>query len=155
MAKQIQLTQGKVTLVSDHRLDYLSQWKWHAHFNGCKWYAERKEGKKVIYMHREITNAPDGMDVDHLDRDGLNNTDENLRVCTRSQNLLNRGMYSNNKSGFTGVSWFKRDQKYRAQIQRDSKNIHIGYYLTAEEASRAYKEAEKQYSGEQTGGRYE
>lgn len=150
--KEIPLTQGKVALVSDHRYEWAMQWKWHAFFNGWKWYAVRKEGtlfRKSFYMHRELMGITDpAVEVDHRDNDGLNNTDENLRVCTSSQNKFNRGKQSNNHSGYKGVSWIGSKKKYRARIMIQGKDHLVGYFDDAITAARAYDRAAKQYHGD-------
>jgi hypothetical protein len=145
--KEIPLTQGKVAKVSDHRFDYLNQWKWHARKAGKKggtkiWYAARNEGKnphqKSVFMHRVIAGAAPDVDVDHFDGNGLNNQDENLRTCTKTQNAANRGKAPNNTSGYKGSSWSKRRNKWHAQIKHQGRNRSLGYFNSAEEAARAY-----------------
>lgn len=136
--KQIPLTRGMVALVSDHRFEYLNQWKWHAHPNkGGDMYAARKgKGNKFVFMHREIMGVTDPKtQVDHRDGDGLNNVDGNLRVCTHAQNMLNRKIHKNNTTGFKGVTRVNR--KWVAYIGANSKRIHIGYFSTPVEAAKA------------------
>ena len=95
--REIPLSQGKVALVSEHRYEYLSRFRWAA-FNSNKttnkkpkWYATRVarvDGKqKMIMMHREILGllgAGKSKHADHINGDGLDNRDENLRVATPS-----------------------------------------------------------------------
>lgn len=143
MTKEIALSQGMVALVDDDMYEYLSQWKWHAvkGSNG-KFYAVRLEGKgvrKYVAMHRVVANTPPGMDTDHIDdNDTLNNQRYNLRPCTRSQNQANRGRRADNTSGYKGVTWNKAKGKWIAQIRVYGKQIHIGNFVTAEKAARAY-----------------
>lgn len=147
MTKIIALTQGKVAQVSDHRFDYLNQWKWYANKDGNKWYARRNEGNKSVKMHRQITGVTDPeIDVDHRDGDGLNNTDENLRVCTATQNLANRGKTKRNTSGYKGVS--KIRGRWYADLMKGGKHVFRGYFSTAEEAARAYDKAAREHYGE-------
>jgi hypothetical protein len=139
----IPLTQGKVAVVSAHRYEYLSWWAWYARKdkkNGV-WYAERKDGRKTVSMHRQITNAPPDREVDHKDGDGLNNTDENLRVCTTSQNQANSRISSLNTSGFRGVSWNKRSGKWEAKIKHNGKRVYLGLFSDPKEAARMWDTA--------------
>lgn len=149
MTKQIPLTQGKFATVDDADYEWLNQWKWTAYRNGNNWYAIRfagqKKNRKGIAMHRLIANAPVGMDVDHKDHDGLNNTKGNLRVCTRAQNLRNRKMSKSN-SGYIGVH--KEGDGYRATIAVSGKTHYVGYFHSAEEAAKARDEAARKLHGE-------
>jgi hypothetical protein len=90
------LTQGKFTKVDDADYDRLSKHKWYAQKN-CRdglYYAargKRENGRVIkIYMHREIMNCPPGKEVDHENHKTLDNQQENLRACTRKENLKNR-----------------------------------------------------------------
>lgn len=76
--------------------------------------------------------------IDHIDRDRMNNKISNLRAATRAENNHNQGMREDNYSGYTGVTFHKRDKKHQAHIVSDNKKIHLGYFNTAEEAFRAY-----------------
>lgn len=87
-------------------------------------------------------------DIDHRDRDKSNNRWKNLRESSRSQNHANRAIGSKNTSGFKGVSLFRRDDTWRAQIQVNGENIHLGYYRTPEMAHKIYCKAAKKYFGE-------
>ena len=77
--------------------------------------------------------------LDHIDGNRLNNKISNLRSATNQQNAFNRKKHSNNTSGFTGVSYCKNINKYRAYIKYKYKHIHLGYFDTAENASIAYE----------------
>jgi hypothetical protein len=89
-----------------------------------------------------------GGDVDHVDRDRLNNDLSNLREVTSRENRLNSGMPRNNTSGFRGVCWCKAKQKWFAQIYYEGKKLHLGYFTSKEEAARAYDAAAKELNGE-------
>lgn len=156
--KEIQLTQGKVALVDDEDYEELSKYKWYANkqVNG-KLYAFRKAAQdsvthkiRPIYMHRVIMNTPQGMRTDHINNDGLDNRKVNLRVCTQSENLCNRGMNKNNTSGFKGVysRKDKRNSVWVAEVSIHGKKKYIGNYLTSQKAHEAYREACIKYHGE-------
>ena len=145
--KEIQLTQGKVALVDDEDYDYLMKWKWHAVKYSNNFYAARTqkicEGKKTaILMHRVIINNKNTkMHTDHINGNGLDNRKINLRICTHSQNLMNRGASINNKIRYKGVSYIEKINKFRVQIMVNKKNTTIGYYINPIDAARAYNEA--------------
>lgn len=97
-----------------------------------------------VLLHRWITNAPKGMDVDHRDNNTLKNTDDNLRVVTRSENMQNRkGPQRTSSSGIRGVFWHKKSRKWRAQCGVNGKYFHIGLFETIEEAEKAVIEFRK------------
>ncbi len=149
MTKQILLSQGKVALVSDHRFEFLNQWKWSAVKGKQTWYACRMDGRrpfrKHVYLHRIIMNAPRGLQVDHRDGDGLNCQDENMRLCANIENSRNKRI-KKNCSGFKGVH--RSGKKFYALIRVNYEHIYIGRFPTAEEAARAYDEAARKYHGE-------
>jgi hypothetical protein len=153
MAKEIQLTQGKVALVDDEDYEYLMQWKWFANKKGSTFYAVRSlhsnNVRKTIFMHRLITNNINTkMQTDHLNGNGLDNRKINLRICTTSQNSMNRGLQINNTTGFKGVNYDKFSNKFRAQIRVNNIYKNLGYYIDPKDAARAYNEAAIKYHGE-------
>ena len=93
---QIPLTQGQFAKVDILDYEWLSKHKWFAKksrpdgpYRAAR--SKRVNGQVVtVYMAREITNCPIGMEVDHRNRDELDNRRENLKVCTRQENLQNR-----------------------------------------------------------------
>lgn len=136
--KEIQLTQGQVALVDDEDFESLNQFKWCAHKHGNTFYAVRSiyaNGKQSIYMHGAIMG---GKGVDHIDGCGLNNQKSNLRLCTQSQNNMNRNKQGNTSSVYKGVYFSKRDKKWMARIKINRKFIYLGLYNTEVEAAKAY-----------------
>jgi len=142
--KEIQLTKGKVVVVDDDDYEWLNRWKWH--YNGR--YAVRWEGKKNIYMHREIMKTPGGMETDHINRDSLNNCRSNLRICTHAENIQNRNKQSNNTSGYNGVYWHKKAKKWVAGIRINQVRIYLGVYSIKEDAAKTYDQAARKLFGE-------
>jgi hypothetical protein len=152
MTKQIQLTQGQVAIVDDWWFDELNQHKWFADWSrGNKsFYATRTPiglfGKQTIRMHTVVAGTPKGFHTDHINHDTLDNRSENLRICTHSQNQMNKGKRSDNTSGYKGVR--KCGNSWQAQISTNKNNYYLGSYSTPEEAARAYDEAAKRLCGE-------
>lgn len=96
---------------------------------------------RTVLLHRLVMGDPAGMRVDHRDGDGLNNTRKNLRIATSAQNNRNQRMTERNTSGFKGVSWHKRDQKWRACIHVNNRYVHLGNFSKIEDARDAYANA--------------
>lgn len=134
----------KYAIVDNKDFEELNSHKWsHAVFNekrgsGRREVVMRTEKGKSIYMAIEIMKAPKGMKVDHKNKNPLDNRRTNLRICTNSQNLMNRGKTKVNKTGYKGVS--KAGNKFRAQITTNRKSEYIGTYSTAREAAHAFDE---------------
>lgn len=81
--------------------------------------------------------------VDHIDGNPLNNKISNLRACNHAENNQNTLKYKNNTTGWKGVDFHKKTQKYRARISAFGKSTVIGYFDTAEAAGLAYLDAKK------------
>lgn len=161
--KKIKLTQDQWALVDDEDYDRLSEHKWFASksrtadkFSATRNTPGRPNGEqRKILMHREITNAPKEKVVDHINGNPLDNRKENLRVCTQQENSWNRGKPKNNKSGYKGVTYYKKrdminelKKPWAAHIQSNGKKRYLGYYKTAQEAARAYDQKAIELFGE-------
>lgn len=146
MTKKIELTQGVYALVDDEDYEYLNNWKWYCSGG----YATRHSyiPYKTLLMHRVVMGNPDGKEVDHINHDKTDNRKSNLRICTREENARNHPIHKNNTSGFKGVTWNKKANKWQAQIRHCGKNVHIGVFEDKESASDAYKEMAKKLFGD-------
>lgn len=87
-------------------------------------------------------------EVDHKDRNGLNNKWDNLRPSTRNQNMMNTRLRSDNTSGHKGVSWNKEHNAWRVRIQVAGREKLIGYIKDYAEAVAAREKAAKAAYGE-------
>jgi hypothetical protein len=146
--KEIKLTQNKVALIDDEDFERINQYKWYAQKQKNNFYARRwirvgKYKQLAIRMHREIINAPKGSDVDHIDHNGLNNQRSNLRVCSRSQNLMNLNL----NNGYKCV-YLLSSGRYKCQIHYNKINYYYGTYDTPEEAALVYNKKAKELFGE-------
>lgn len=155
--KEIPLTQGKVTLVDDADYEWLNQWKWCAQSNKLSdvFYAQHGFNvcpglRKYIRMHRFILGMTDPkVQVDHRDRDGLNNQRLNLRVTDASGNVHNRGKIKTaTTSKYIGVARARGDVKFRAQIRLNGVLVHLGCFAWERDAANAYDSAAAKHFGE-------
>lgn len=115
------------------------------------YYAEAKipggEGKKTIFLHNLIMEPPDGLGVDHKDRDGLNCVRENLRYCTASQNAANR-QHIPKVRPYRGVYKDLSCASWIAKVMINGKYIIRCGFRTAAEAARGYNELAIEHHGE-------
>ena len=86
--------------------------------------------------------------VDHINGDRSDNRWCNLREATSSQNACNRRLTRSNKSGFKGVSWDRKSEKWRAQIERHGKKVCLGWFSCPQRAHDAYLQASVEMHGE-------
>jgi len=147
--KEIELSKGMVAIVSDCDYEFLMQHKWYL-WSTAGPYAARNvytdKGRRPLPMHRAVMiNAGfdiEGKHIDHIDRCGLNNTRENLRIATRSQNMANKRVSPGNSSRFIGVFLASRiERKWAARIAKNGKKLPLGIYGSEEEAAAAYDKA--------------
>ncbi len=100
-------------------------------------------------MHRQILGAEKGQQVDHINRNRLDNRRSNLRMCTPSENAKNAGKRRDGlTSNYKGVFFIARNGKYSAAIQVDRKRVSLGYYAVEEDAAYYYNEKAKELHGE-------
>lgn len=109
---------------------------------------QRKDGyveicvdKKIYLAHRLVFMFFNGYfpkEIDHINNIRNDNRIENLREVTHTQNQWNHALRKNNTSGYKGVCFNKKNNKWRAQIRHDSKKIYLGMFETPQEAYEAY-----------------
>ena len=130
--------------------DLIKDYCWHINKEGYV-VARDCDSKKVIKMHRLIMgclNCRITIDHKHGKHTKNDNRKDNLRICTSSQNGMNRDTFPNNMSGVTGVSYDKRSKKWVAYITVNRKRHNLGYYNNFEDAVNARKNGEEKYFGE-------
>jgi len=141
--KTIKLTKNYYALVDEEDFKKVNKINWYATEKRDKVYANTKNSKLQISMHRYILNIKDTkLYIDHINGNGLDNRKINLRLCSNSQNLANAPKSKNNISGYKGVVKVKRNYQLKnpfiSSITKNGKAYHLGYFETAELAAAAY-----------------
>lgn len=125
---------------------------WHRHRDGylrtrVDVYPNGKNHYEL--MHRWILGIKDtDVEIDHINGNVYDNRKLNLRIVEGSKNAKNLKLYVNNKSGHKGVSFSKRENRWKAYIQNDNQKIHLGTFLVYEDAVKARERAEIKYFGD-------
>ncbi len=110
-------------------------------------YARAKLGHKSTSMHRLVLGleSMDTQEVDHINRDKLDNRKGNLRICTRADN--NRyAIHKKGKNTYRGV-YQVSENSFKVLIATSTKRIRVGSYKTLEEGAIAYNQAAIKYHG--------
>lgn len=149
--REIQLTQGKFTIVDDEDYEKLKDFKWWYSKIGYAVHTEYislTQGSNKIYMHRLILETPLNMCCDHINGNRLDNRKCNLRIVTKQQNQWNRSSTGKGSSKHKGVYFSKQKNKWLSKIQKDFKEYHIGFFATENEAVIAYNKKAVELFGE-------
>jgi len=149
---EIPLTQNKTAIIDDCDLIEIGKHKWCAGCYDGKWYAVRgtyNNGvKRNVFMHRQLTSAIKGQQVDHKDGNGLNNSRDNLRFSTQQQNVFNQRPTGKGTSKYKGVSWDKSSNSWYSAIKFNGKSRNLGHYKNETDAAIAYDSAAIKFFGE-------
>jgi len=167
--KFIYLTQGKRTLIDKEDFELVNKYKWFyrksGRTKGKNGYAQHSQyikgsfkkglswGKYTsIFMHNLILPPKNGLVIDHINNNGLDNRRLNLRLVTVSQNMANFPKKQKTKSKYRGVSFLKRrigftGKQWEAGTTLNGKGAYIGVYVTEKEAAAAYNNFAKEHFG--------
>ena len=149
--REIPLTRGHVALVDDEDYEALAAFKWRCmgtgHPYACRDTSRVLGPRRLIQMHRVILSAPDGVLVDHVSGNGLDNRRANLRLANHSQNRINSPR-RDGTSIFRGVSWHVCRQTWQATIGVDGKKHFLGVHPSEMAAALAYDDAARRLHGE-------
>lgn len=148
--KKLQLANGGFSLVDAQHYPLLIRYTWTRTPTNYVVTQSNALGGKLVLLHRFLTGAGKGQVVDHVNGNGLDNRDSNLRRCTVAENVRNsRG---NKGKRFKGV--FKRGNRngrsmdgWFAAITINNRQKYLGHFLEQEDAAMAYDIAAKKAYG--------
>lgn len=147
----IELNNNKFTMIDKQDFDKVNKFSgtWYADYDKRRdnWYVRgtQKNGKK-IYLHRYIMDTPKDLMCDHINSNTLDNRQYNLRNVTNAENQQNqKGVIASNTSGYAGVHYDKRRNKWKSQIMVDGKSKFLGRFSTPEEAYKEYCKAKAKH----------
>jgi hypothetical protein len=134
---------GKFAIVDAEDYARVSEYKWYLAKRGCidsRWYGK---------LHQFILRTNKDQVVDHINHNIFDNRKENLRVCTKQQNLWNMQPSGKGTSKYKGVCLkYKCIDRWTAQIHFQNKKIHIGVYNNETSAAIAYNHKAQELFGE-------
>jgi hypothetical protein len=134
----IPLTQGRETLVDAEDVEFLGQFNWRWGSKKTKiGYALLPEGRGT--MHRILMSNPEGMCIDHINGNSLDNRRSNLRIVTSRENSQNKKEHRSGR--LVGCSYHKKARKWQAEINIKGLSKYLGLFKTEIEANQAYMKA--------------
>ncbi len=146
---------GHDVLLDEEDVHLLEISGWTVRMSGTTGYVQRTiySGHEYVgyeSLHRLITDCGEGEMVDNINGNGLDIRRCNLRVCSHGENMRNRTMNRNNRSGYKGVYFDpdKNGRPWRAQIRANGRKHSLGRFDTAEQAYEAYQKAAERLHGE-------
>lgn len=138
---EIHLRDGYKAVIDDEDGPTVLKWRWYLYDYKRTFYAQSTDGTK---MHELIIPIiPYGYVRHHKDGNGLNNRRSNLEIRTNLENLQEKKMYKNNKTGYPGVK--QKPTGFEAQISVMGTRKYLGIFCTFEEAKAARIAAEQKY----------
>lgn len=137
---EIHLTKGTI-LVDDDDWVYLKDITWYI---GSKGYAytgvwmKFTQKTKQCKMERFIMRVPKGFIIDHINGNRLDNRKSNLRLVTKQQNNINRCKAKDCVSVYKGLTWVKKENRWRVRVKLDGKEYYVGRFVNEIDAAHAY-----------------
>ncbi len=137
---------GKTMLIDEEDYDFVAFKQWYIQSEG---YVCHRDHTGTHYLHRFLMRPPDGLQVDHINGDKLDNRRCNLRLCTNQQNSWNiKNNRKKKTSLYRGVYWYERDSRWVANLCLNYKTIYLGRFDNELEAAQAYDTAVTMFRGE-------
>lgn len=147
---EVRLFDGRVALVDTDDLPLVAGIRWSASGAYNTDYVRACVRGRTILMHRLVMHAPDGVCVDHVNRDGLDNRKSNLRFASPTQNNANCVVRKRSTTGVKGVrlSTWNANPRFHARITAHGVTKNLGSFDTLEDAGLAYDKAAREAFGE-------
>ena len=147
--RTISLPCGRTTIVDDEDYDELMEYNWRSRPGIYTVYVQRTTSRRLfgprttVSMHRHLLKPEAKQDVDHINRNGLDNRRSNIRIATRSFNNGRGITPANGSLGYKGVTQVSQAGRstYSARISIDRKRVYLGRFDSLEEAARTYDAA--------------
>jgi hypothetical protein len=146
----VPLSQGAFAIIDADDADYVLAYNWTLRIQKTRRYAIRAlpGGRKNVFLHVDLIGPlPDGVEVDHINGDGLDCRRENMRTATHSQNMHNAAVHRDARSGYKGVSFNPRNGRWVARMRIDGKHRHLGTFDSPEDAAHAYDAVARRVQG--------
>jgi hypothetical protein len=132
---------GQLFLVSAIDAPRVEPHKWSLGTAGYPVANARPDGKiGTIKLHLFLFGRRPGLELDHINRDMLDNRRSNLAWVTHAQNMQNTAVRRTNRSGYRGVRWHRKSCLFQARASVNGRDYYLGYYETAAEAGAAVEE---------------
>lgn len=148
--KTINLNGTAECIIDDSDYERISHYKWRTIKTSPRTpeYAVAKIKGKLIYMHRLLLGDGEYI-ADHINGNGLDNRNINLRKANTYQNAWNSKKKSCGvTSRYKGVGWVKKDKAFQARIRTPKGRISLGYFDNELDAAMAYNKKAYELHGE-------
>lgn len=141
---------NKTVLIDANDYNVFREYSWHASTCKKSTYVLSNHSKPALRLHRLLMNCPEGMVVDHINGNGLDNRRKNLRICTVAENNRNKKpeRLETNTSKYKGVYWRPERKKWIARLWHNNKKIQFGSFVKEIDAALAYNAGAKRVFGE-------
>lgn len=123
----------------------VKQYSWHENSNGYVVSSTYKGiNGSAVFLHSLVldVNNEDGLFIDHINGDKMNNLKSNIREVSYSQNAMNTGVRRDNRSGHRGLFYKKKSKTWFAYINKNKQRVNLGHFKDKDKAIKQREIAE-------------